>query len=136
MSDMDFEKIKNLVKRNGEKLILVENGEPEAVVMSFDEYTRLMGTGAVMNRANAASAGVAPVPMHLSAVSSRNRNSGEVGHATEERFDMPLPNDREEHYEPEFYGESESMFFDESLKPPAHDVSVRLADIRLEDLPI
>ncbi|MBI3631092.1 MAG: type II toxin-antitoxin system Phd/YefM family antitoxin [Candidatus Sungbacteria bacterium] len=38
---MDFAKIKNLVKGNGDRVILLENGEPEAVVMSFAEYEKL-----------------------------------------------------------------------------------------------
>ena len=61
MSDMDLARIKNLVKRSGEKLILVENGEPEAVVMSFAEYARITG----------------------------NDSSAELAHPSEEQFDMP-----------------------------------------------
>lgn len=38
---MDFSKLKNLVKQNGDKFIVLENGEPELVVMSFAEYERL-----------------------------------------------------------------------------------------------
>jgi len=38
---MDLGKIKNLVKHNGDKFIFIENGEPEMVVMSFQEYQRL-----------------------------------------------------------------------------------------------
>lgn len=38
---MDFLKIKNLVKQNGDKFIFVENGEPEMVMMSFGEYQKL-----------------------------------------------------------------------------------------------
>ncbi len=40
---MDFSKIKNLVKQNGDKFIFVENGEPEMVMMSFNEYQKLAG---------------------------------------------------------------------------------------------
>lgn len=39
---MDLSKIKNLVKKNGDKFIFVENGEPDLVVMSFAEYERLI----------------------------------------------------------------------------------------------
>ncbi|MBI3420641.1 MAG: hypothetical protein HY006_01115 [Candidatus Sungbacteria bacterium] len=39
---MDFSKIKNLVRLNGDKVILVENDEPEIVVMSFHEYEKIM----------------------------------------------------------------------------------------------
>ena len=38
---MDFAKIKNLIKQNGDKFIIIENGEPELVVMSFAEYERI-----------------------------------------------------------------------------------------------
>lgn len=40
---MDIAKIKNLVKQNGDKFIFVENGEPEMVMMSFQEYEKLNG---------------------------------------------------------------------------------------------
>ena len=39
---MNLSRIKNLVKQNGDKVILVENDEPEVVVMSFAEYEKLM----------------------------------------------------------------------------------------------
>jgi len=38
---MDFSKIKNLVKQNGDKFIFLEDGEPELVVMSFHEYEKI-----------------------------------------------------------------------------------------------
>ena len=38
---MDLSTIKNFVKQNGDKFILIEGGEPEVVVMSFREYERL-----------------------------------------------------------------------------------------------
>ena len=38
---MDLSTIKNFVKQNGDKFILVEDGEPEIVVMSFREYERM-----------------------------------------------------------------------------------------------
>ena len=38
---MDFVKIKNMVRENGDKVIFMENGEPELVVMSFAEYEKL-----------------------------------------------------------------------------------------------
>lgn len=40
---MDFVKIKNLVKLNGDKFIFLENGEPELVIMAFKEYEKLLG---------------------------------------------------------------------------------------------
>ena len=38
---MDFEKMKKLIHRNGDTFIFVEEGEPEMVLLSFDEYERL-----------------------------------------------------------------------------------------------
>ena len=38
---MDLSKIKNLIKQNGDRIIIMENGEPELVVMSFAEYERI-----------------------------------------------------------------------------------------------
>lgn len=40
---MNLSQIKNLVKQNGDKFIFIENGEPELVVMSFQEYEKLNG---------------------------------------------------------------------------------------------
>ncbi|QQG45019.1 MAG: hypothetical protein HYW89_03380 [Candidatus Sungiibacteriota bacterium] len=42
---MDFSKLKNLVKHNGDKFVFVENGEPEMVMMSFKEYEKLATNG-------------------------------------------------------------------------------------------
>ena len=49
---MDFSKIKNLVKANGDKFIFLENGEPEAVLMSFKEYEKLIGASTGQIRQN------------------------------------------------------------------------------------
>lgn len=38
---MNLEKIKNLIKNNGDKFILVENDVPEIVMLSFKEYEKL-----------------------------------------------------------------------------------------------
>ena len=43
---MELERIKNLVKQNGDKFILVENDIPEIVLMSFQEYEKLAGSPA------------------------------------------------------------------------------------------
>ena len=37
---MDFNEIKNLIPQDGEKVILVENGKPTVVLMSFDVYKK------------------------------------------------------------------------------------------------
>ena len=38
---MDFTKIKKFVTERGDRFILVENGEPALVLMSFSEYEKL-----------------------------------------------------------------------------------------------
>ena len=37
---MHFEQIKNLVPQNGEKYIIVENGKPVLVLISFEDYKK------------------------------------------------------------------------------------------------
>lgn len=37
---MDFDEIKNLIPQNGEKYIIVENGKPVLVLMSFEDYKK------------------------------------------------------------------------------------------------
>ena len=37
---MDFEQIKQLVPQNGERYILVEDGKPKAVLISFEDYQK------------------------------------------------------------------------------------------------
>lgn len=39
---MDLSRIKKIVKQNGDKVILVENDEPEIVMMSFSEYEKMV----------------------------------------------------------------------------------------------
>lgn len=103
---MDFRKIKNLVKQNGDKFIFVENGEPELVVMSFQEYEKLNGVG-----------------NHKSSyIGNNNNESGQRSRAVnlmekETEFEPP-----EDDYEERFTQKS--------------SLPVRLEDIRLEDLPI
>lgn len=100
---MDFERIKNLVKRNGDKLILVENGEPEAVVMSFAEYTRITGNGSI----------------------------AEPAHPSEERFDMPNVPTRLASWEAAEPLETEFVATEEPPRPdrPVHLADIRLEDL-------
>ena len=37
---MEFEQIKQLVPQNGERYILVEDGKPKAVLVSFEDYQK------------------------------------------------------------------------------------------------
>jgi len=38
---MNFNQIKQLTPKNGERMILIENGEPTAVLVSFEDYQKL-----------------------------------------------------------------------------------------------
>ncbi len=108
------------MRGNGDKLILMENGEPEVVVMSFSEYAKIAGAGADGRvAAGAAPAGAAPMSPY-------------AGHATEEQFDMPLHDE----WQGIDTGEETKLVVDEWPKAAAYQAPVRLADIRLEDLPI
>jgi len=39
---MNFNEIKQLINSNGEKVILVEDGKPTLVLMSFEDYRRIV----------------------------------------------------------------------------------------------
>lgn len=101
--------IKNLLKGNGDKLILMENGEPEAVVMSFVEYSKLA------NVSSATHSKIAPLQ-----------------HTTEEHFNVPSDAGAIR----EAAGSMETEFIVDEARDMRPQSSVRLADIRLEDLPI
>lgn len=98
---MDLAEIKKLIRGNGDKLILVENGEPEAVVMSFAEYTRITGNG----------------------------STGDSAHPAEERFDMPPT--RLASWEAVEVPEMEFVTTEESPMPerPLHLADIRLEDL-------
>lgn len=40
---MDLNEVKNLISNEGERVILVENGEPTVVLMSFGDYKKMAG---------------------------------------------------------------------------------------------
>lgn len=48
---MDFAKIQKLVLAHGEKFVIVQDGEPAMVVMSFSDYERLAGRAGAKNGA-------------------------------------------------------------------------------------
>lgn len=105
---MDFIKLKNLVKQNGDKFILVENGEPEIVMMSFHEYERIS-----RNDSNTRT------HSNYSNHSSERLGSFESPYAS-----FGLQTDlRETEFVPSLTSESVGL-------------PVRLEDIRLEDLPV
>ena len=40
---MDLNEIKNLIKADGGKFIIVENGEPVLMIMGFEDYKKMIG---------------------------------------------------------------------------------------------
>ena len=113
---MDFSKIKNLVKQNGDKFIMIENGEPEIVMMSFREYEKLTG--------------VETNPSTSLRIRQEVKQSLESQDYQEEFADL----------DPRGLRETELIAPVEPSSIPALTESiglpVRLEDIRLEDLPI
>jgi len=133
---MDLEKIKNLVKQNGDKFILIENGEPEIVMMSFHEYQKL-----ATHSAN--------IETHASTANYGYRTEAEDlegGELRETEFIPPssgMPSDFASGYGRDFeffprsslHGDKVGGFI-ASVAAEAAGLPIRLEDIRLEDLPI
>ena len=44
---MDLSRIKKLIKQNNDKLIFLENNEPDLVIMSFAEYEKLLNRSTI-----------------------------------------------------------------------------------------
>jgi len=110
---MDFTKIKNLVKQNGDKFIFVENGEPDIVVMSFAEYERLIKREEdPVGYSNLFQAGAPELEPDI-------------------RRDATAPTFGETPHEPAPYRKFAGFGTGETVGLPVH-----LEDIRLEDLPV
>lgn len=105
---MDFGRIKNLVKQNGDKFVFVENGEPEIVMMSFGEYQKLARHNA--NDANRYANTANDHNEYSNHSSEDSRNSSRLGSHSSGKLESP--------------------------ESPIGGLPVRLEDIRLEDLPI
>ena len=118
---MDFVKIKNMVRENGDKVIFMENGEPEIVVMSFAEYEKLA---------------------HLQLADAVDAEKIRV--KTEEKHDHVARNPMDDaSHETEFVAPLEiapirtaSIQGDEHGRMERRGEPMRMSDIRLEDLPI
>ncbi len=116
---MDLSKIKNLIKRNGDKVIVVENGEPELVVMSFKEYEKIT------------EAHVRPSMERVS--TERASVDTPAGPGRTPSFNKPAPAERDELGE-DIEKETEVVV---PMTADYHTIRpLRLEDIRLEDLPL
>ena len=56
---MDFEEIKNLIQQEGGKIIVVENGKPVMVVLSFEDFKARNNN--IARKAQVAAAAPAPL---------------------------------------------------------------------------
>ena len=109
---MDFSKIKNLVKQNGDKFIFLEDGEPELVVMSFHEYEKI--SKADLNK-----------PVYANDASS---NGYEMKPLSKQNYEAVLAD-----LEMEKIMEKE---METRVAMEKENFPLNLEDIRLEDLPI
>ena len=112
ISYMDFSKIKNLVKQNGDKFIFLEDGEPELVVMSFHEYEKI--SKADLNK-----------PVYANDASS---NGYEMKPLSKQNYEAVLAD-----LEMEKIMEKE---METRVAMEKENLPLNLEDIRLEDLPI
>lgn len=115
---MNFTAIKQMIKENGDKCILVENDEPEYVLMSFREYRRL--TGAEAREPHRVASAIAVNDMLERSVGSAR--------SPDRDFSEPMKEPRA--------GDIERRSAVEFEQGAHHDYPLRLEDIRLEDLPI
>jgi prevent-host-death family protein len=126
---MDISKIKQLVKQSGDKFIVVENGEPELVVMSFDEYRRLSE--------NHIDSWNDVAVTHRPVVSSEQpyQDSSDDFFQPREASDDALMEETD--MGTEFDTDSGSISTTRDyIRSESAGLPVRLEDIRLEDLPI
>ena len=116
---MDFVKITNMVRENGDKVIFMENGEPELVVMSFAEYEKL----AHLQLTDVVNTGKSNIRTGNSDRVTRNPVD-DTPHETE--FVAPL----------EIAPIRTASIQGDQFGRPERAESPRISDIRLEDLPI
>ncbi len=117
---MELSKLKNMVRENGDKVILVENGEPELVVMSFAEYEKL----ARLKLPETASS-VPQTKPKAQNVQPEVRTPADDMHETEFMAPLEIAPIR-----------TASIQGDQFERPGRVGESGRMSDIRLEDLPI
>jgi len=117
---MELSKLKNLVRDNGDKVILVENGEPELVVMSFAEYEKLARL-----KLPEAALSVPQTKPKAQNVQSEVGTSADDMHETEFVAPLEIAPVR-----------TASIHGDEFGRQGRGGELARMSDIRLEDLPI
>ncbi len=133
---MDLFRIKQLVKQNGDKLVLMEHDEPDVVILSFAEYERLVkrAEGSLPMPAASSVASSASSREHDPFPPHYNYNNEEYGHIPDE---SPLHEAHHESYLPRV-ADAPSLPATtrfgggiERSRTPVH-----LEDVQLHDLPI
>lgn len=123
---MELSKIKHMVRENGDKIIFMEHGEPELVMMSFVEYEKL-------------------ARLHLPEAREHKTSDRHAKAQTTARANEQLPKEVEDDsmHETEFLAPVEtaqvraaSLNGYDRIGELVREESKRAADIRLEDLPI
>lgn len=124
---MDLSRIKNFIRLSGGKYILVENGMPELVVMSFEEYERTLKHTRSEARAISMPSPARTTPRDefepVDLTADRLRETEFVAPEDAKHPFTKVPDDASVHL-------SRGELFSGPGLP------VRLEDIRLEDLPI
>lgn len=117
---MDFAKIKNFIKKHGDTFIILEEGEPEFVVMSYPDYEKLLTQNFERNLREEFAKHTIHVPVPQARAVDNFSPRGTTRSDTTDFVN-------EEFHETEFMGPG-------NVASPRHPL--RLEDIRLEDLPI
>lgn len=114
---MDLSSLKKLVRESGNNFIVLENGEPELVILSFREYEKLLEECSRASRSDSSDGGFSDF--------AREAASNET--------EVILPSDTERGASG---GEGRAEQIVRDSHPPSQGLPIRLEDIRLEDLPI
>ncbi|MBI4137953.1 MAG: type II toxin-antitoxin system Phd/YefM family antitoxin [Candidatus Sungbacteria bacterium] len=128
---MDFSQIKQLVKRNGDRVILVENDRPEVVVMSFEEYEKMSNGVAREPEIRHAALSVSPARESESVLADDFSSLFDEAEESKNMFQRPSPGRGAEAARG---GDlSGGPFFGRRPVPPT---SVGIEDVGLDDLPL
>jgi len=107
VSAMNIEKMKKLIKDNGDKFIFMEGDEPDVVMMSFKEYEKIL-----------------------------NHTNGQTTYSGKQRINhiYPSPDKKMETDENMILEKDTEFIIPRDLESTS--LPIRLEDIRLEDLPL
>ena len=112
-----------MVRENGDKVIFMENGEPELVMMSFVEYERIARLGLFVPEE-------LPIVPHQTRKQDRRSWDNDTDMPRETEFVTPISVENSRTVV------SAEQSADTPLRPQQNDLSERPERIRLEDLPI